>query len=293
MSAEVIPFENARQDRMSDDKPSLSTGYCRVVNALAEGLASASLTSVEHRVVWAVIRLTYGWQKGKDRIAASQLAEVTGLTRQKCSSTLSGLIERGVIIREGGGQSPVKINTKTSEWQPREKRTKPPERHFVNRKCKNGSVNPNTVMKDNPETVHTKDRKDNSKNPSDSLSGDGTREARSRSKKSKDTTPYEEFRDLYHEVLHDLPECRVLSDKRKSQIRARWNQLVGKKNTPCNDLGFWRRYFTYVRECPWLMGEVEPEEGRNRFIADLEWLTNANNFAKVIEGRYDPKRGGE
>lgn len=292
MSAEIIPFQAPRQESMPDDKPSLTAGYCRVVNALAEGLAGASLTSVEHRVVWAVIRLTYGWQKGKDRIAASQLAEVTGLTRQKCSSTLAGLIERGVIIREGGSQSPIKLNTKTEEWEAREKRTKAPERHLVNRNCKNGSVNPKTVHKDNPETVHTKDRKDNSKNPSDSLSSGAGNKRRSRSKKTADSTPYEQFRDLYHEILPELPECRVLSDKRKNQIHACWNQVVGKKNTPCNDLDFWRRYFTYVRDCPWLMGEIAPEEGRSQFIADLEWLTNANNFAKVIEGKYDPKRGG-
>jgi len=278
---------------MPDDKPSLDQGYCRVVNALAEGLAATALTSLEHRVVWAVIRLTYGWQKGKDRIAASQLAEATGLTRQKCSSTLSGLIERGVIIREGGSTSPIKINTKTSQWQAREKRTKPPEISNVNRKYKKGSVNPNTVRFMNTDWVHTKDSKDIYRNTPYSLSsGAAKKPAQPKSKKQKQA-PVEEIRDLYHEILHDLPECRVLSTKRKSQINARWNQTVGKSKKPCSSLDFWRRFFTYVRKCPWLMGEIPPQDGRRQFMANLEWITNENNFAKIIEGEYDPERGGE
>lgn len=278
---------------MPDDKPSLDQGYCRVVNALAEGLASTALTSLEHRVVWAVIRLTYGWQKGKDRIAASQISKVTGLTRQKCSSTLAGLIERGVIIREGGSMSPIKINTKTDQWEPREKRTKPPQIDSVNRKCKNGSVNPITVRFMNTDWVHTKDNKDIYRNTPYSLASGAAKKPAQPKPKKQTPAPHEEIRDLYHEILPELPECRVLSTKRKSQLNARWNQTVGKSKKPCNDLDFWRRFFNYVRKCPWLMGEVAPSEGRRQFIASLEWITNENNFAKIIEGEYDPERGGQ
>lgn len=293
MSAEILPFESARRERMANDKPSLNEGYCRVVNALAEGLASTGLTSLEHRVVWAVIRLTYGWQKGKDRIAASQLAEVTGLTRQKCSSTLSGLIERGVIVREGGSTSPIKINTKTWLWEAREKRTKPPVIPKVNRKCKKGSVIPFTVRYVNLDWVHTKDIKDIFKNTTYSLSSAPSQKPSRPKKKKPQQAPYEEIRNLYHEILPELTECRVWSTKRKSQINARWNQTVGKSKKPCNNLDFWRRFFNYVRKCPWLMGEIPPAPGRRQFVASLEWITNENNFAKIIEGEYDPERGGE
>jgi len=160
----VVSITTARRERMPDDKPELNDGYSRVVNVLAEGLASTALTSLEHRVVWAVIRLTYGWQKGKDRIAASQIAKITGLTRQKCSSTLSGLIERGVIIREGGSQSAIKLNTKTEQWAAREKATKAPQNTKVNPISKNGSLNPITVTNTNPITVHTKDKRNKDKN---------------------------------------------------------------------------------------------------------------------------------
>ncbi len=287
----VVSIETARQERMSDDKPGLGQGYCRVVNALAEGLASTALTSLEHRVVWAVIRLTYGWQKGKDRIAASQIATATGLTRQKCSSTLSGLIERGVVIREGGGMSPIKINTNTDQWEAREKRTKPPQINKVNRKCKKGSVIPNTVRFMNTDWVHTKDIKDILKNTSYSLSSGGKSKPAQPKKKKPEPAPCDQIRDLYHEILPELPECRVLSTKRKGQINARWNQTVGKSKKPCNDLDFWSRFFNYVRKCPWLMGEVPPKPGFRQFVANLEWITNENNFAKIIEGEYDPERG--
>jgi phage replication O-like protein O len=290
----VTSIEIARQERMSGDKPALNDGYCRVVNALAEGLARTALTSLEHRVVWAVIRLTYGWQKGKDRIAASQLAKATGLTRQKCSSTLSGLIERGIVIREGGSQSAIKINTKTEHWAAREKATKAPQKSKVNPISKNGSLNPITVIETNPITVHTKDSKDiyrkttsYSPSPSDSQADQPESKA-----PKKNPCPYEKIVDLYHEALPQLSEVKILNPKRKSQIKARWQQKIGRDGQRrCDELAFWEKFFAYVSTCPFLIGQSTPSAGRPVFFADLEWLTNATNFAKVVEGKYDAERG--
>lgn len=291
----VVSIETARQERMSDDKPALGDGYCRVVNALAEGLASHPVTAIQQRVIWAVIRMTYGWQKSKDRIAASQLAEITGLTRQQCSTALNQLIDAGVIVREGGSRSPIKMNTKTDEWSFEKKATKGLINQRVNRNNKLCSLNSNSVHSTNSNSVHTKDKRHSyrkttsySSSPSENLA---TADQAKPSKKP--ACPYEKILDLYHEILPELPEVRVLNPKRRSQIKARWQSTVGTRSKrECWNLEFWEKYFSYVRTCPFLMGQANPGPGRPVFFADLEWLTNSSNFAKVIEGKYDPERGG-
>lgn len=295
MSAEVIPFQNPRQERMSDDKPSLNDGYCRVVNALAEGLASHPITSIQQRVVWAVIRMTYGWSKAKDRIAASQLAELTGLRRQQCSTALNQLIEAGVIIREGGSRSAVKLNTKTDEWTFEEKGTKGLIQERVNTNHDSCSVNSNCGHSTNSNSVHTKDKRQSYRNTSYSSSSQSEDQGPTPGGKSqrKKPCPYQAIVDLYHEVLPLNPECIVLNDKRKSHIRQRWNSKV--KSTHCNDLGFWRRYFEFVAKSKFLTGQASAKDGRKVFVASLDWLVKAENFAKVIECKYhdDDELGGE
>lgn len=151
---EVVPFKP--EEAVSE--PRLEDGYCKVVNALAEGLASHPLTSIQQRVVWAVIRMTYGWGKAKDVIACSQLAEVSGLTRQQCNIALSQLLSYGVIIRQGGSRSPIKVNTRTADWSFPEKGTQGRFTPSVNSNNKNCSVNSNSVHSTNSNSMHTKDK---------------------------------------------------------------------------------------------------------------------------------------
>lgn len=173
--SQVIQFTGARAARMPDmpdehsmgqDEPRISEGYCRVVNALAEGLASHPITSIQQRVLWAVIRMTYGWNKGKDRIAASQLAELTKLRRQQCSTALNELIDCGVILRDGGSRSAIKINTKVYEWKFHEKATKGLIAERVNRKHDLCSVNSNCGHSTNRNCGHTKDNRQTTNNSS-------------------------------------------------------------------------------------------------------------------------------
>lgn len=293
MTAQIIQLPQARP-KVSDDKPALADGYCRVVNALAEGLASHPITSVQQRVLWAVIRMTYGWNKAKDRIAASQLEEITGMREQHCSTALNQLIDAGVIIREGGSRSAVKINTNIADWTFKKKAVVGGNKRRVNGNTENGSVNGNTVNSTNGNTVNTKDRKDTYRKTTSSSSSPSENQPSAQESKSEKTPacPYQKIIDLYHQILPQLAEVQVLSEKRKSQIKARWQQRVGRNGQRrCDNLEFWEKYFNYVSNCPFLIGQGRPSGDRPVFFADLEWLTNASNFAKVIEGKYAPERG--
>jgi len=118
--------------------------------------------------------------------------------------------------------------------------------------------------------------------------------------------PYQEIVNLYHEILPELPQCRVLNETRKSYLRARWREILTKPELMAimvpehkelvmhsdrqKGLLWFERFFRYVAESDFLCGKVPPSKGRNKpFIADLEWLTRPNNFVKVLEGRYHVK----
>lgn len=84
---------------------------------------------------------------------------------------------------------------------------------------------------------------------------------------------------LYHRMLPGLPKIRLLSSKRRTSIGA----LIGADSARV-DLAWWQEYFGMVSRSPWLLGE-----NSRGWTADLDWLLNESNMAKVLEGKYLPK----
>jgi len=106
-------------------------------------------------------------------------------------------------------------------------------------------------------------------------------------KEDNNSCPHQAIVDLYHEILPELRKIKVWSEKRKSNLRARWNSgLKRTDGTPINSLEYWRQFFEYVSESDFLMGRSSGTSGKKPFVADLEWLLKESNFVKVIEGRY-------
>lgn len=92
--------------------------------------------------------------------------------------------------------------------------------------------------------------------------------------------PYQEISDAYHDILPELPAVKILTDKRKKYIKARWQ---GSKEA--QSVGWWREYFLFVSDSDFLMGR------KTDFKADFEWLITEGNFVKVIEGKYHQEKG--
>jgi len=97
--------------------------------------------------------------------------------------------------------------------------------------------------------------------------------------------PYETIVTLYHEVLPELRVCKTLTETRKGYLRQRWAAKPG------TDLAKWRAFFEYVKTCPFLLGQSDGSHGRPPFVADLEWLVKPSNYAKIVEGKYEPGQG--
>jgi phage replication O-like protein O len=77
----------------------LENGYTRIADALLEALCRAPVPGRHHRVVIALIRLTYGYGKTVDRIATSQIADLARIDRRSVTRILSELEAAGMITR--------------------------------------------------------------------------------------------------------------------------------------------------------------------------------------------------
>jgi hypothetical protein len=92
--------------------------------------------------------------------------------------------------------------------------------------------------------------------------------------------PHKEIIAAYHEILPELNVVKVLTQEREKWLRTRWREDKKRQSVQ-----WWRQYWQLVRKCPHLMGQND----RN-WKADFAWLIRPNNFAKVYEGRYLPKK---
>lgn len=113
------------------------------------------------------------------------------------------------------------------------------------------------------------------------------------SAEAADRCPHSEIVNLYHRLLPELRSMRSWDTDRQKMLRARW-----KEDKRRQDIGWWERYFNYVRGCPLLMGKVESRsEDGVPWQADLEWLVRPKNLRKVLERKYEerdssrPQRG--
>lgn len=83
--------------------PQTENGNFQIANELAEAFCRVNLSAYESRILWAIIRKTYGWKKKSDRISYTQFEEITGLNRWHVSRALQSLISRNIVTRSGTG----------------------------------------------------------------------------------------------------------------------------------------------------------------------------------------------
>jgi len=124
-----------------------------------------------------------------------------------------------------------------------------------------------------------------SSSPSPSSSSLGVSGGNSRPRSRTGPAFHREVIAAYHELLPDLPQVKVWSHKRRESLNARIRERSA-DGKAANEITYWRSLFQHVAASDFLCGR------KTDFRADLEWLLRPENFAKVIEGRYDNRPNG-
>lgn len=106
------------------------------------------------------------------------------------------------------------------------------------------------------------------------------------------TCPQKAILDLWKKHLPNLPQPRVWEGSRQVNLKNRWIQ-AGKPSefspqgykTVADGLKWWNSFFQHIAHETKLADGFETQ-GRI-WRPDLEWVVNASNFAKIIDGKYD------
>jgi hypothetical protein len=103
--------------------------------------------------------------------------------------------------------------------------------------------------------------------------------------------PHTELLKLWGKNLPHLTQPRTWEGNRQANMRQRWIQagkpsaysLEGYKTTE-DGLKWWDSFFGYIANDTSLAKGFEAK-GRT-WLPDLEWVVNATNFQKIIDGKY-------
>lgn len=131
---------------MPRGNPQLEDGYTKIANEILENIIGSDLSREELKVILAIIRKTYGWNKKEDKISFSQLADITKIDRRHIGRPLKSLLYKDLIRRAEAGK---------------EKFGKPVYKYWLNKKsCPQYGVNTahNAVSLTAHNTVLTKER---------------------------------------------------------------------------------------------------------------------------------------
>ena len=102
--------------------------------------------------------------------------------------------------------------------------------------------------------------------------------------------PHVEVLALWAEVLPQLPQhiASQWRGSRAAHLKARWRETAAEKGwvSQTDGLDYLRRLFGFVGRSPFLCGRAPPIGSRPPFVAELAWLVEPGNWAKVLEGKY-------
>lgn len=181
-TAEILNFPIADMGIQEQRVADTDDGYTRLANELYEELIGSNLTKNQAKVAHAYCRKTYGFNKKMDRIADTQIAQLTRLPRQKVNTAKKELISMRVLVEEGDLIGP---NKNLHEWILPEAKKGPSCHHRSDKKCPHDSdshhgsdtvpmmvtksvttvVTGVSLKQGHTKDTNTKDNKDNINNP--------------------------------------------------------------------------------------------------------------------------------
>lgn len=108
-----------------DMKPRLRDGYTRIHNELIDRVfMRVNFSSYEWRVLWSIIRMSWGWNRPGCYTSYRELAESTGIDIRHVARTIKKLEKKLIIAaRPGKKKTHLQLNTDYMTWRIPEKET--------------------------------------------------------------------------------------------------------------------------------------------------------------------------
>lgn len=93
--------------------PQKENGYTAIANELIEAFMRLNLSQHSWRILFCVIRYSYGWNKKSASLTCTQISRLTGIDVRLVPRTLRNLLGKNVIVRE---KNSFKLQKDYSRW---------------------------------------------------------------------------------------------------------------------------------------------------------------------------------
>ena len=221
------------------------------------------------------------WLWAIDNAPSGSLADLTNGTIARGAmyggdpeTFVETLIRRGLLDDDGDG---LQIH----DWEEHagnllDKRLKDAQRKAMERaakkaeKAETSAGHPQDVREKSAPKTKTQ-TKSKSIDPSPSDEGEGEAPA-------ADPIPIEKLRILWNDTCLSYSKVNGVNGNRRTLMTARW------KEHP--DLDWWKAYFDRIEPSSFLKGKND-----RGWKATLDWILNAANMDKILEGKYDEEGG--
>lgn len=80
--------------------PQKGNGFTQIPNEIIDAFGRLHISGNQWRLLWAILRLTYGWNRESDHISLGTFERHTGLDRRNIKRCLDVLVSRKIIIRD-------------------------------------------------------------------------------------------------------------------------------------------------------------------------------------------------
>ena len=92
---------------------------------------------------------------------------------------------------------------------------------------------------------------------------------------------FESIREVYNSTLPELPKAEKITASRAKALRQRIKESPERKEP-----GWWKKFFSRVRNFPWPMGR-----NKDKWRANFDWLIGERGMQKILEGTFRPFQG--
>lgn len=210
----IKPLLEVVEHRVADTED----GFMRVANELTDSLLMADLTARQLKVMLAIMRKTYGFNKPMDRLTNTQVAAMTGIHHTHICAAKRQLIERKFLIADGVR---IGVNKVVSEWISQDSLTLAKTANKTLAKSANGYK---------PTQLNTKDNIQKTINTNTPLPPKGGCGEVSKPEKRKTVRiNYNEYLEAYNEIVGDrLPHAVEANAERQRKLKKLINSLATK-----------------------------------------------------------------
>ena len=250
-------------------------GFMRVANEITDSLLMADLTVRQLKVMLAIMRKIYGFNKPMDRLTNTQIAAMTGIHHTHVCAAKRQLIERKFLIADG---VKIGVNKVVSQWISQDSLTLAKTANKTLAKTANKTL-AKSANGYKPSQLNTKDNIQKTINTNTPLPPNGGGDGQVKPERRKaERIDYESFLNAYNTEVGDrLPHAVAVNEKRKRRLK----KIIPQLKTPNVD-GFRAYVRAFVHQAkPFYFGDND-----TGWTADFDYLLREDSLTGVREGKF-------